>query len=1355
MAFSSTGSGIEFNYPLKDVFTKGDKYTNILDADKYTDSIKAFKEANDTGGDSLKKFQKQSADAKDGIADYAASLGNATGSYEDYTKYVNKANEANRKLTISQKAGSFAKSFGSNLLSGFLNIGTGMLAGAAINGVITLIDDWVHRSDRLIEAGKQAESEINNLNQEYSSHKNTVDSVVDSYDALRSKVDLKTNRNMGLSTEQYQQFLDQNNQLADMFPTLVEGYDSQGNAIINLGNSATTASAQLNKLLEAERQSNNYKIAEQAQTQYEGVREQVKQLEKENQQLQKAADDNKSIVESLSPDNLLSDVGTGFEIDSSTKNSTKAVEALRKALRDNGVYFEENLVGNGKFDENGIEGFKYSFVMEQMDESTKSEVIAQFKEDTKDIANSAQETANASLQQIKFNENEMAAKWAELMPTAEAIMQSSPAYNKLDQTLQDGLSSMLGNVDYSTIESKYGGNIEDFVRDGLIAPIAMAGDKTQDAWKQLFALEGQREELTVKEWANRRDELLNKITGGDKEKMKEISQNLGYLNSEGRGKVKQELDEMVGHLYDDIDSPEAKAFRDELKEFTGEDYEVALDLILNDDDNSIKTLQDLRSEVAAAKKELEDEKFSFDNMSTSLANAVEAQSNLNTAIQNSISSTGLSTDDLANLPSVFNEVAGYDTDALFEKTASGLRLNRDALAAYQAEQEKNIKTNFEKSIQKQNEALAEQQKILNDANATQDEKDVASGNITTIQGQIKQLELMRAQYNGLTSDYAKWMNALNNGEEGDVYDTVATNWKAAREAAKEGWIGTDEFKRAVDYMYSGSLDNQTPQEVKAVYDNLKGLVSGWYQFDDDGNLLGMQSLKQFVNDAKTLDDVLGRDVNTSLKQLDDGTYKATLDAREFAEAWGVSEEVVTDIAGKMRDAGWDVDVTGVTSNFEMVSSSAADASKKVHNLFDDSYEYNFNTKDAEKAQQQVQHIQEQLAQFKTPEGTYDYDQNGAKEYATMYEAAVRGQQALEQSSSALGRASAESASEYTQDAIEAAKNFQEAKNKLDVQTQLAQQGMENDVEGATKEAQEALEAYREIQEAGKDPFDIDTTDLQTAEDSFLGLSDEDLKIKLGIDTEESQKQIRSQVEQAQSAIQESAEAAGNTDLAEAVDFDMDSLSVDELKGKIEELNELKASPQITAENAENLQTIIDGCESRLSELNGETASPSFVTDGIQEGAGLIEQFRSQFDQLNSLQANPNVDASQIQDVQSQLMDTATQLSELSPEIRAQLGIEGETPEEIVSELAADSVQIPVKVELEEGQFAEIMTALTGKEYELPVSADTTELDGAIEQMSTNPQKIPTEYEEPDASNFGVGFAGEVDPVDLPIKASSN
>lgn len=1331
MAFTSDKGKLSFNPPsvISDIFGPiKDAYTPV-DEERFNTLSTAFTKLSKKGESGTEGIKKMAAAQKklgNGFDLVVNGCKKANGefdasqmTYANYTKAVEKANKANKNLTVGQRAMSKVKSFGTNLFSSALNMGTGMLAGVAINGVISLIDSWVHRSENLIEAGKQAESEIQSLNQEYGNHKTTVESVIDSYDALRSKVDMKTNRNMGLTSTEYQQFLDQNNQLAEMFPTLVDGYDSQGNAIINLGSSAASASTQLNKLLEAERKSNNYKIAEQAQTQYEGVAEQVKKLEEANIALEREAKNNESVSKQLSKNNIADSIGDGFySIDAYSADGKKAYDALRKALRDNDVWYEANQIDDGKG------GSEYRFTIGEMDAKTKADVIAQFESETHDLAWSYQDAANASFKQIKFNENEIAAKWAELRPTAEAMLETSPAFTEMDQTLQDGISSMLGNVDYSTIESKFGGDIEKFVREGMIAPIAMAGDQTQEAWKQLFALEGQREELTVEEWANRRDKLLNQITGGDKEQLKEISQNLGYLNSEGKGKVKQELDEMVGHLYDDIDSPEAKAFRENLKDLTGEDYEIALDLILNDDDHSIETIQDLRNEIADAKEELADEAFSFDNMTTALENAVEAQTKINQAVQNSNSSTGLLTEDVSNLATAFNEVAGYDTDVLLEKTASGLRLNRDALVAYQAEQEKNIKTNFEKSIQKQNEALVEQQKILNDASRTQDEKDVAQAEINTIQSQIEQLELMRAQYNGLTSDYAKWMNALSNGEEGDIYDTVATNWQAAKQAAEDGWIGTDEFKRAVDYMYSGSLDNQSAQEVKAVFDELNGLVSGWYQFDDDGNLLGMQSLKQFVSDAETLDDVLGKDVQTSFEQLEDGTYKATLNAQEFADAWGVSEEVITDLAGKMRDAGWDVDVTGVTSDFALMAETAEEAQEIVSNITGQTYEFDFKTTSLEKAREQLKQAEEQLSHFRNEDGSYNMDAEGASEAAQVYEYSARREQELSKPS--ISSVDTSSVAQSSQEFVEAAQNFQIAKDELDVQTQLAAQGLPNNLEQATADAEDSLSVLQDLQKAGKVPFDIDTSGLQEAEDGLQGLSDEEIKAKIGADTSQAQSDIQS-LEGSSVTIQADVSTEGG-----AQDLASDFASLPE---------GIATTVTVDVQGEEQVENLTTAMESAPDN------TPVTIRCNV-ENAEQLATINEQAAKLNEAGKNIKIDAT-IGEVDTSAIEGTEQNVDVKGQLTTVEGTEGqELTVDIKGNLTeisgAEGQELTVDVK---GNLTEVSGG-DGQTVNIDATANITNVTG-VEGQQVNIDATVNPPDVPDVSGGTVEYDSVVEPPDVP------
>lgn len=1222
-------------------------------------------------------------------------------------------NTGKQAQTFGERMTSGFKTFGRAAVATLGNVGLDLLIGTGIQLAANAWQNYANRQEKALDEADAAIAEHEKSASSLASASSMVESSGERFVELQKGINTATGENKSLTEAEYQEYTTMANSLAETLPGLSNGYNAIGNAKIKAVGSIEDLNAAL--------------------------REQQKVVN--NETIQNAHKYAKAY------DALTDHEAPTMEDEAGYKQQEKALRSLISAYEEGNLelaLMDQNMASaNVRFAPQG-DANQVQQMLTNMDKNTIKQISEEIGVDAvgplggidwkevEDNIDLYEEYLGKidSMQQEAFNTYNK--------PLLNAYAENSKDYEELSDSAKELMSSYIDSLDYETNAAK-------FLDENGEASV----DKMKN-WSQSLARDLRKEGVS---------EALDDLVNLDPDDMtldeyKDKFSNLSdFITDRVDGMSEHNLKELTGYedLIDQMEADYTNAYDAIGKEADKLTTKQLSDLNILMSDKPYLEIESYADAMAALNDYYDKQAVSFENMQTALANATTGQASINTALQNSISSTGLLTDDLTNLQAAFSEVAGYDTDALFEQTASGLRLNRDALSAYQAEQEKNIKNNFEKAILQQNKALEEQRQILESTESTKQEKDRAQSEIADINSQIKQLELMRAQYNGLTSDYSKWMNALSNGEEGDIYDAVATNWQSAKQAAEDGWIGTDEFKRAVDYMYSGSLDNQSAQEVKAVFDELNGLVSGWYQFDDDGNLLGQQSLKQFVSDAKTLDDVLGRDVQTSFEKLEDGTYKATLNAQEFADAWGVSEEVVTDIAGKMRDAGWDVDVTGVTSDFEMLAQSAEEAAAKVHNLFKDTYEYDFNTGDAEKAQQQVEHIQQQLSQFQTPEGTYDYDVNGAKEYAQMYETAIRRQQEVERAGSAIGKVAVESATEATQDYVEAAQNLQSAKNDLDVQTQLAQNGMKNDLEGATERAQEALENYKELQKSGEDPFDIDTTNLQTAEDSLLGLTEEDLQLKIGADTSEAEKAIQQQAETAQEAVKESAEASGNTELETAMDFDIDTMSIDELENKVQELNELKASPNISTEDANNLQTVIEGCESRIDELNGKTATPSFVTDGIQEGASLIDQFRSQFDQLNSLQAQPNVDATQVQEVQAQLMDTATQISELSPEIKAQLGIEGETPEDIAAELAADSVQVPVKIELEEGQFAEIMTALTGEEYQIPVSADTSEAEGEITQLSTEPQEVPVKLSEPDTSNYGIGYGGELDPLQLPVE----
>ena len=102
------------------------------------------------------------------------------------------------------------------------------------------------------EAAEEARNEIEQLNSELESKTSTVEEVKDRYAELAQEVKNlgKLDQSQGtLTTDEYEEFLDLSNQLSDMFPTLNQGFDENGNAILKLSGNVDTIVSSLENLV--------------------------------------------------------------------------------------------------------------------------------------------------------------------------------------------------------------------------------------------------------------------------------------------------------------------------------------------------------------------------------------------------------------------------------------------------------------------------------------------------------------------------------------------------------------------------------------------------------------------------------------------------------------------------------------------------------------------------------------------------------------------------------------------------------------------------------------------------------------------------------------------------------------------------------------------------------------------------------------------------------------------------------------------------------------------------------------------------------------------------------------------------
>lgn len=182
---------------------------------------------------------------------------------QTYQENVTSLSARLKSLATSAKA--FFKNLGGNLLAGTINV----LGGMLISSVVSLIGIGVSKlykqiSGKAAEEAKQeiqqlgetARSEFKSIQDEMNATASKVNEVKDRYAELAQGVgDLgKATQNHGsLSNDDYEEFLNISNDLADLFPTLTNGYTDNGDAILDLNGDVQTITSSLNGLVEAQK----------------------------------------------------------------------------------------------------------------------------------------------------------------------------------------------------------------------------------------------------------------------------------------------------------------------------------------------------------------------------------------------------------------------------------------------------------------------------------------------------------------------------------------------------------------------------------------------------------------------------------------------------------------------------------------------------------------------------------------------------------------------------------------------------------------------------------------------------------------------------------------------------------------------------------------------------------------------------------------------------------------------------------------------------------------------------------------------------------------------------------------------
>jgi len=434
-------------------------------------------------------------------------------------------------------------------------------------------------------------------------------------------------------------------------------------------------------------------------------------------------------------------------------------------------------------------------------------------------------------------------------------------------------------------------------------------------------------------------------------------------------------------------------------------------------------------------------------------------------------------------------------------------------------------------------------------------------------------------------------------------------------------------------------------------------------------------------------------------KLGDGAYnvdglKDAEDAlQHIADQTGLTKEQIVSALQGLGVLKIDTDTTDLTK----LNEEATTAQEKLNELTGSTYKFDFDTSDLDTINKQIEKAKEQLALFQTTDSEgnkhIDYSQEGAKEATTVYEASIRQQQNAEYGNSSISQVDTSSIEGTTRDCIVAAQQFMQAKNEMDVQTQLAQEGAENTLDDATQKCQTA---YENLQTVAKDNnIDIDTSDIQTAEDELLGLTDQDLSAKFDIDT--------SQLNAALSEVQQ-LQSEGKINFQINLDINADTMSIDDIDTKIQELTNEKKSLiiQNDVEGADKVQNLIN----YLQELRDKNISVVAATEGVD----LVNQLQGRISELQD--KNVSIDAI-VQD--AEVSDLVAQIAALPPEVQISIGVDESNvgnAEAIKAQIESDPASVSVNYtkgdqEPAEDKKADVNYTLGSQEPPQPKSTDVT------------------------------------------------
>lgn len=601
---------------VKDFFLKKQDIEKpyTLSKDEYSFFERMKKELSDS------QLNGSAEDSKDAMLQLAEEITGADSSLVKYIQDTDVASVSQVGFAQSQKtviqgttkfsavmktAGGVAKSFVATLGS----MAVAAAAAWAIGKVIEGIDYLYHYDENIIKAGQEAKDSIDSTFKSFEEGKQSIidlgssfgnqteqikntgdaiDQVAEKYVELRKGVNQNTNENVSLSTDEYQQYIDLSSKLASQFPGLVAGYDSQGNAVLNLASNADKAADSIRNLYEAQVSSANVDMGKNLQATYDGV---VTQTSQYAEDIQKKRDELEQLDTDISENkrSILTYGSNNFEVQNLYGDKENVITDV---LKENGLYKENT----------GDDGNIWNFYAEGLADKSEQEIDRMNEQITAGMESYylTLESQRSQLQsEINSYDLMIEDQWRSMAQSLGNYLQTSKSFNELDDSLQSAFLANISNLDLTALndpDGEYKGQVLDFLYGEFLGPMSQFSTDVQESLAKALQIDPSK--LTIDEYRSQVDEAFKDAFGNDTEEKKELQER--FKNAYGIDSSIEDMEDNASRLKEAYaDFPNASDFIDQMQ--TG-DLSIAAQLIDNGSVDIKKGTDGLVSAIERYKK---------------------------------------------------------------------------------------------------------------------------------------------------------------------------------------------------------------------------------------------------------------------------------------------------------------------------------------------------------------------------------------------------------------------------------------------------------------------------------------------------------------------------------------------------------------------------------------------------------------------------------------------------------------------------------------------------------------------------------------------------------------------------------